>query len=332
VETELLYNRLNPFFWARVLLFAGFLFFLFSLKNEWQRLKIPAMAGLIGGLLFFTLGMAMRAYIGGRAPWSNMYESLLAIGWTVVLISIIFELVRRDRIFGLSGALMGWMILALAHYASLDRGINQLVPALQSNWLIFHTLTVLMSYACFAIAMVIGHGVLIAAVRNKGQLNNFISRMVWADLKIVQLGSVLLILGILLGAVWANVSWGRFWGWDPKETWALISWFAYIILLHGRSAGWLSWRGFAVSTVAAFPIIVMTYYGVNFFLSGLHSYGAGSSPGIPWQAFAYLGFEILFLTWALMKLRGTQPPRPMKKSSGMYESQKQSQQPKALEA
>ncbi len=128
----------------------------------------------------------------------------------------------------------------------------------------------------------------------------------------MQVGCLLLVTGILLGAVWANVSWGRFWGWDPKETWALICWFIYIASLHGRAAGWLGWRGMAAYSVAAFPVVIMTYYGVNYYLSGLHSYGAGSAQGIPWQLFVYLGLEGVFLVWALAKLKGTVPRRPGK--------------------
>lgn len=275
---------------------------------------------MLGGLAFYSTGMIMRWMIGGRAPWSNMYESLMAIGWSLVIFSVIYELVKRDRIFGLAGSLMGGVILWLAHYANLDRGINPLVPALQSYWLVYHVITILSSYSCLAIAMVIGHIVLIGAVRNKGQITSSLSRMASANLHIMQVGCVILIFGILLGAVWADSSWGRFWGWDPKETWALITWFVYIAFLHGRSAGWLNWKGLAFVSVAAFPVVVMTYYGVNFYLSGLHSYGAGSSPGIPKEAFGYLILETIFLTWVAMQLKGkwgnTSPKQPGSMQSG----------------
>ncbi len=304
IGLEIFYNKLDPFFWARLMLLAAALVFAFSYKAKFANLRTSAMIGMLGGLAFYSTGMIMRWYIGGRAPWSNMYESLMAIGWTLVIIALIYELVRRDRIFGLSGSLMGGIVLWLAHYASLDRGINPLVPALQSYWLIYHVITILTSYACLAIAMVIGHIVLISAVRNKGQITPPQARMASANLHVMQVGCVILIFGILLGAVWADSSWGRFWGWDPKETWALITWFVYIAFLHGRSAGWLNWKSLAFASVAAFPVVVMTYYGVNFYLSGLHSYGAGSSPGIPSEAFGYLFIEAGFLTWVVIKLKG----------------------------
>lgn len=315
LDWEVAYNALHPFMWARILLIAAFVLFLFSLKEAWIRLKPLAVTAMLGGIVMYSAGMIMRWYIGGRAPWSNMYESLLAIGWSLLIVALIFELVKKDRIFGLSGSAMGAVVLGIAAYASLDRGINPLVPALQSYWLTYHVIIILASYACLALAMMVGHGVLISAVRNKGEQNETTKRWSWANLKIMQLGSVLLILGILLGAVWANVSWGRFWGWDPKETWALITWFVYIIFLHGRSAGWLLWRGLAVASVAAFPVVIMTYYGVNFYLSGLHSYGAGSTPGIPWEAYAYLGAEVIFLGWVFYAMRGTWRRRRPKSSS-----------------
>ncbi len=310
LDWEVNYNALEPFIWARILLLIAFVLFLFSLKDSWAKLKSLAITAMLGGIVMYSAGMIMRWHIGGRAPWSNMYESLLAIGWSLLIVALIFELVRKDRIFGLAGSAMGAITLGIAAYASLDRGINPLVPALQSYWLTYHVIIILASYACLALSMMVAHGVLISAVRSRGKLNDSLRRWNWANLKSMQLGSVLLILGILLGAVWANVSWGRFWGWDPKETWALITWFVYIIFLHGRSAGWLMWRGLAVASVAAFPVVIMTYYGVNFYLSGLHSYGAGSSPGIPWEAFAYLGFEALFLGWVFFAMRGTWRRRP----------------------
>ncbi|MCB9367454.1 MAG: cytochrome c biogenesis protein CcsA [Calditrichaeota bacterium] len=323
---ELLYNKLNPFFWARLLLLAAAIVFALSYKERFANLRSTAVLGMFSGLVFFSAGMIMRWIIGGRAPWSNMYESLMAIGWTMVIVALIYELVKRDRIFGLSGSLMGGIVLWLAHYASLDRGINPLVPALQSYWLVYHVITILTSYACLAIAMVIGHIVLISAVKQGGKITPSLSRMAAANLHVMQVGCVILIFGILLGAVWADSSWGRFWGWDPKETWALITWFVYIAFLHGRSAGWLNWKGLAFVSVAAFPVVVMTYYGVNFYLSGLHSYGAGSSPGIPSEAFGYLFLEIGFLSWVAMKLKGKwgnptpkQPPSQKMSAPSLHE-------------
>jgi len=310
LEWELRLNRLQPFLWAKLLLALSLLIYLFSFRRGWTSLRSGGLAALILGWILYTSGMALRAYIAGRAPWSNMYESLLAIGWALTLIAIIFEAIRRDRVFAISGAILGALVLGLAQFASLDRGINPLVPALQSYWLNYHVITTLTGYACLALAMAVGHAVLVAGVRSRGEVTPTIAALAKANLRIVQIGTLFLISGILLGAVWANASWGRFWGWDPKETWALICWFVYIILLHGRSAGWLAWRGMAIASVAVFPVVIMTYYGVNYYLSGLHSYGAGSSPGIPWQVFAYLGAETLFLAWAIFRLRGTGRPRP----------------------
>lgn len=309
---EAIYTRLHPFLWAKIALGGAFLLFAFSLHRRLSRIQPAALAAMAAGFVLYTAGLAIRAYLAGRAPWSNMYESLVAIGWALVLLTAIFELMRRDRMFGMIGGALGTIVLALAEFASLDRGINPLVPALQSYWLNYHVIITLAGYAAFAIAMGLGHAVLISGVRSKGEVTPGLANLTKANLRVIQIGSLLLITGILLGAVWANVSWGRFWGWDPKETWALICWFVYIVLLHGRSAGWLAWRGLAAASVGAFPIVIMTYYGVNYYLSGLHSYGAGSSPGIPWQVYAYLGIEALFLAWVLVRLRGAIPRRPGK--------------------
>ncbi len=307
---EEVYLWLQPYTVAKWLLVVA----LFALGlSLWRRLTVVEYAGLsalVGALVFYTGGLALRAYISGRAPWSNMYESLLAIGWSLLIVAVVYELIRRDRVMAMVGSALGIFIIGIAQYASLDRGINPLVPALQSYWLNYHVIITLASYACFAIAMGVGHTVLVSGIRSKGAMTPSLAGLAKANLKIVQVGSLLIITGILLGAVWANVSWGRFWGWDPKETWALITWFVYIILLHGRSAGWLGWRGFAACSVGAFPIVIMTYYGVNFYLSGLHSYGAGSAPGVPWQMFAYVAAEGGFLFWALSRLKGTLPTRP----------------------
>ena len=313
LDWEIWFNRLDPFFWARILLAAAFLFYLLSWRQGWDSLRKYGFAGLVFGLLSYSGGMAFRAYISGRAPWSNMYESLLAIGWAMLLISVIWSLIKHEKAIGMVASALGFAVLGIAQFASLDRGINPLVPALQSYWLNYHVIIVLSSYACFAIAMGIGHAVLVTGVRTKGEMTPTLLGLTKTNLKTVQVGSLLLITGILLGATWANVSWGRFWGWDPKETWALICWFVYIVILHGRSAGWLGWRGLAAYSVGAFPIVIMTYYGVNYYLSGLHSYGAGSSPGVPWQIFAYVVGEGVFLFWALRKLRGTVPTRPKKR-------------------
>jgi cytochrome c-type biogenesis protein CcsB len=312
ISREIFYNRFQPFFWAKVLLGLSFVCFLFGINPKWAVLQKFGLPLLAAGFLVYTSGMGLRAYIAARAPWSNMYESLLAIGWAAVLLTTLYEWIKRDRIFGMIGGVLGAVILSIAQFATLDRGINPLVPALQSYWLNYHVIITLSGYASFAIALGLGHAVLIAGVKSKGQVTPTLAALTKANLRIIQIGSLLLITGILLGAVWANVSWGRFWGWDPKETWALICWFMYIAFLHGRSAGWLAWRGLAAYSVGAFPVVIMTYYGVNYYLSGLHSYGAGSAPGVPWQIFAYVGLEAVFLFWALRQLRGTVPTRPKK--------------------
>jgi ABC-type transport system involved in cytochrome c biogenesis permease subunit len=173
------------------------------------------------------------------------------------------------------------------------------VPVLADNfWLTTHVLTITLSYGAFALALGVGHIVLGKAIfrlQPSPVLNNYLYRT-------IQIGVLLLAVGTILGAVWANYSWGRFWDWDPKETWALIALLAYLFLLHGRIAG--KWAGFgmAVGAILAFQTIIMAWYGVNFILGvGLHSYGFGSG-GLP-GAVAFVSAEVLFVAIAVLRHR-----------------------------
>jgi ABC-type transport system involved in cytochrome c biogenesis permease subunit len=158
----------------------------------------------------------------------------------------------------------------------LPENIDPLVPVLRNNyWLTIHVLTITLSYAAFALAMGFGHILLFNYLRNPEQAVKDKSMHFWLY-RVLQLGVLLLAAGTILGGVWANYSWGRFWGWDPKETWALITLLCYILVLHGRLAGWWSDFGLAVGSIICFLAVVMAWYGVNFVLgTGLHSYGFG---------------------------------------------------------
>jgi ABC-type transport system involved in cytochrome c biogenesis permease subunit len=192
------------------------------------------------------------------------------------------------------------LILADTQTMALDRSINPLVPVLRDNfWLTTHVLTITLSYAAFALALGIGHialGKVIKGGRPEPSLYNYLYRT-------LQVGVLLLATGTILGGVWANYSWGRFWDWDPKETWALITLLGYLIVLHGRIAG--KWAGFgmAVGAVLAFQGVLMAWYGVNFVLGvGLHSYGFGTG-GLGW-AVLFVAAEISFVSLAaVQKLR-----------------------------
>lgn len=298
ISVELVYQKLHPARWAWILyLIAGI-----------ALLAIPGKIGyglgwtLAGaGLVMQILGMVLRVLISGRAPVTNMYESVIWVAFGTILFAFIFEAIHRTRYF-LLGAVpvaVACLILADTQPVILDRSINPLVPVLMDNfWLTTHVLTITLSYAAFALALGVGHIILgksLFGVKASPVLHNYLYRS-------IQIGVLLLAVGTVLGAVWANYSWGRFWDWDPKETWALIALLSYLFLLHGRIAG--TWGGFgmAVGAVLAFQTIIMAWYGVNFILGvGLHSYGFGSG-GLP-GAIAFVSIELAFVLLCVWRHR-----------------------------
>ncbi len=255
--------------------------FIFRIK------KIGLLATLVAliGLLVNTAGIGMRwveSYqMGiGHAPLSNMYESLVFFAWSIVLIYLIVEFIYKNKVIGAFALPFAFASMA---YASLspefsDR-ITPLVPALQSNWLIAHVFTCFIGYAAFAVAC--GTGIMyLVKLRDKGDSKSLLATLpplkVIDDIthKIILFGFIWLSAGIISGAVWANSAWGTYWSWDPKETWSLITWFIYASALHARfTRGWGGKR-IAWISIIGFLAVVFTYYGVNFLLSGLHSYGA----------------------------------------------------------
>jgi len=209
----------------------------------------------------------------GHAPLSNLYESLVFFAWCIILLHLFVEWRYRNRVIGLIGSLLAVSALA---YASLKPDqIQPLIPALKSNWLIAHVFTCFIGYASFAIAFGISLLYLLRRVGGPAILERLPSDSLMDELthQLVMFGFLFLSAGIISGAVWANSAWGRYWGWDPKETWSLVTWFVYATLLHARfMRGWHGNR-IAVLSIAGFLAVLFTYFGVNY-LPGLHSYGA----------------------------------------------------------
>jgi cytochrome c-type biogenesis protein CcsB len=253
----------------------------FAFKN-----KHLAKAGfyvLCAGLLMNTTGIGLRwveSYqLGyGRAPLSNMYESLVFFSWTMAVLYIFVEFKYREQGFGVFVSPL--IFLAIA-YASFDPGIsakiNPLIPALKSNWLIAHVVTCFMGYAGFALAF--GLSLIYFVKPRQPAGDSVFSRLPAWDVideltyQMVVFGFLFLTIGIITGAVWANSAWGKYWSWDPKETWSLITWFVYAIFMHLRlMRGWHG-RNLALVSIVGFMAVMFTYFGVNFLLSGLHSYG-----------------------------------------------------------
>ena len=216
----------------------------------------------------------------GHAPLSNLYESLVFFAFTLALIYLIIEFRYRNRIIG--AFIMPLVFLAMA-YASLSPNISDriqpLIPALKSNWLIAHVIACFVGYAAFAVAFGLSIMYLVkqteAVETGGGWLDLLPKKQALDELthQMVMFGFIFLTAGIITGAVWANSAWGRYWGWDPKETWSLITWFVYATLLHARlMRGWYGKR-IAYLSIIGFAAVIFTYFGVNY-LPGLHSYGS----------------------------------------------------------
>jgi cytochrome c-type biogenesis protein CcsB len=218
----------------------------------------------------------------GHAPLSNFYESLVFGAWAVVLIYLLMEVRHRSRELGVFPLSLAFLTMAYASFApNVESKIQPLIPALKSNWLIAHVITCFLGYAGFAVAC--GLGILYLLRGPNKQLDNPGSGILRARIPNLQtldelmyqnvvFGFLLLTLGIITGAVWANSAWGSYWSWDPKETWSLITWLVYALLLHARLVrGWHG-RRIAWLSIIGFSCVIFTYLGVNFLLSGLHSY------------------------------------------------------------
>jgi cytochrome c-type biogenesis protein CcsB len=262
------------------------LFFVF-LTNRARALGTTAIGAAYAGLLAQTIAIALRwkeSYdMGvGHAPLSNLYESVVFFSWTIVLIYALLDIKYKYRVIGafvIPFALFGMAWAQLG----MNNSIEPLVPALQSNWLLYHVITCFLGYAAFAVACGISIMYLIKSNHDEGGqqagessvLGMFPPIRVLDDLnyRAIMIGFPLLTLGIITGAAWANYAWGTYWSWDPKETWSLIVWFVYAAFLHARiTKGWVGRRA-AWLSIIGFAATIFCYLGVNLFLSGLHSYG-----------------------------------------------------------
>ncbi|KJS01805.1 MAG: cytochrome C biogenesis protein ResC [Desulfobulbaceae bacterium BRH_c16a] len=211
----------------------------------------------------------------GHAPLTNMYESVVFFAWTIIALYLLIEWKFKIKIIGAFATPFAFLAMAYASFSGdISKSISPLVPALQSNWLIAHVVTCFIGYAAFAVAAALG---IMYVIKNRSNDNLLPPLPVIDDLvhKTIVFGFIWLTAGIITGAIWANSAWGTYWSWDPKETWSLITWFFYAITLHARyTRGWAGTR-IAFLAIFGFVSVLFTYYGVNFLLSGLHSYGSG---------------------------------------------------------
>src|SRR5437667_3976913 len=274
------------------------------LRKRSRALQNIGVAVALVGLAFHASGIVMRCMIAGRPPVTNMYESIIWVSFAVSFFGMIFFARYRAPVYLLAALPVTLIALLLVHQMpiAMPSSIDPLVPVLRDNfWLTVHVLTITLSYAAFALAMDFGHILLRRYARNPAAARADAPLHFWLY-RVLQLGVLLLAAGTILGGVWANYSWGRFWGWDPKETWALIALLCYILALHGRLAGWWTHFGLAVASVVCFLAVLMAWYGVNFVLGkGLHSYGFGIGGETYVATFVIL--DLLFVVFAIWRYR-----------------------------
>jgi cytochrome c-type biogenesis protein CcsB len=274
-------------------------------------LKIAGVIIASAGLLFHASGIVLRCLIAGRPPVTNMYESIIWVSFAVSFFGMIFFARYRTPFYLLAALPVSLVALLLVHQMpiAMPSSIDPLVPVLRDNfWLTIHVLTITLSYAAFALAMGFGHILLFRYARNPVSARADQPMHFWLY-RVLQLGVILLAAGTILGGVWANYSWGRFWGWDPKETWALIALLCYILTLHGRLAGWWTQFGLVVASVVCFLAVLMAWYGVNFILGkGLHSYGFGIG-GETYVA-GFVIADLLFASFAIWRYQSTKAVGP----------------------
>ncbi|MDD5724052.1 MAG: c-type cytochrome biogenesis protein CcsB [Syntrophales bacterium] len=265
---------------ATFVYFASALVFLIAVVSRSRGVQRAATVIVAAGFVIQTVSIDIRWVLSyrlgiGHAPLSNFYESLVFFSWSLIVV-LFFAQKRYGN--GLIGAILSFFSFILLASASLsgsvDTRIQPLIPALQSNWLISHVISAFLAYACFALSFGAGTLYLLTA-KIRGRLVSRLPSPVFFDelaYRSISVGFLLLTFGIITGAVWADTAWGRYWGWDPKETWSLITWMLYGAYLHARLVrGWTG-AAMAVISIAGFFAVIFTYLGVNYILSGLHSY------------------------------------------------------------
>ncbi|ENM8240947.1 cytochrome c biogenesis protein CcsA [Campylobacter jejuni] len=303
VEMEIFSNKAEIFVkLAPVYLIAGFLLLiLVFFKMVVPNLKISFIFKVVYVLnvlafVIHTVGLGLRAYLSGHAPWSNGYESMVYIAWALSLSGIFFS--RKSPIALSLTSILSGVVLMVAHLSEMNPQITNLVPVLNSYWLSIHVSVITASYGFLGLCALLGIFTLflMCFLKKDGKYNLNILRNITEATRINEMamifGLCLLTVGNFLGAIWANESWGRYWSWDSKETWALVSILVYAAILHLRMIPkYCNQFVFALWSMFAYWVIIMTYFGVNYFLTGLHSYAAGEAAQIP--NYVYLGFALM---------------------------------------
>ncbi len=300
LDLEVAYNHWVPFRFAWIFAMLAFFLVALSLGTNWKPLYAVGVALFVLSFAAMLAGFGLRIAISGRAPVTNMYESVVYLALGTALFGLVFEAIYRSRYIMVAAAAVTTVALILADNspAILDPSLKPLQPVLRSNfWLVTHVMSITLSYAAFALALGVGNitlGYYLARSRDP----NIIAALTRFTYKALQVGVLLLAAGTILGGVWADYSWGRFWGWDPKEVWALIALLGYLAVLHARYVGWVNELGLAALSVVCFALVIMAWYGVNFVLgAGLHSYGFGG--GGQGYVYSAMAIQLLYVAVAV---------------------------------
>ncbi len=285
INAEVLYNKYDIFrtlfMWY---MFAGLIMLILvvaQIFKDSKTIRVLIKTSAIVILILFivhTLGLAARWYISGHAPWSDAYESMIYVAWATMFFGLAFG--RKSFLTIASTSFVASMVLMIAHWNWMDPAITNLQPVLDSYWLMIHVSVIVGSYGPLTLGMILGVVSLLLMIlttdKNKVKMKLNIKEITIITEMALTVGLVMLTIGNFLGGQWANESWGRYWGWDPKETWALVSIMVYAFVIHMRLVPGLRSRWFFnLMAIIAFASIMMTYFGVNFYLAGLHSYASG---------------------------------------------------------
>ncbi|GAB6044453.1 hypothetical protein JCM11957_00510 [Caminibacter profundus] len=303
VKWEITYNRLQVFpaligVYSTLGLIAIILGFIEILRvKRYKKVELLILGLSYLGLLAHTANMLLRWYVAGHAPWSDAYESIVFIAWGSAFASLVFF--RRSMLALGAGLFVAGMFMMVAHLNNINPQITNLVPVLKSYWLLIHVAVITSSYGFLGVGSMLGLlNLILFALRNKKDLDNQIKQLNNIIYISLYIGLAMLSIGTFLGGVWANESWGRYWSWDPKETWSLITMIVYAIVIHTKMIPKMKGEFiFSLLSFLSFFYVLMTYFGVNFYIAqGLHSYGQGVADGYWWINVIFAGMGAWFAT------------------------------------
>ena len=313
IELEISYNKIQPFqklasyYGFASLLLLIFVIWQIFVSKKWVNNTVKVLTvGVVILFIIHTLSLIARWYISGYAPWSNAYESIIFVAWATMLFGLFMG--RKSALTITATAFLVAITLGFAHQNWLDPAIANLQPVLNSWWLLVHTSIIVASYGPLSLGMILGivslFLILFTTENNKKRMDLNMKEITVINEMAITVGLIMLTIGNFLGGMWANESWGRYWGWDPKETWALISIMVYAFVLHMRLIPGLRGRfTFNLWSIIAYASIMMTYFGVNFYLSGLHSYASGDKVITPTSVFYSIGFVAILGSFSYIKYK-----------------------------